>query len=63
MDQVLAASDSNIAVDNLVARLAAAGVSVVRLGRPNAVRPELLRHCLDHVADAHAKPGGDSRRT
>jgi len=44
---VLATSDSNIAVDNLVEGCAAAGLRVVRLGRPEAVRPELLKHCVD----------------
>ena len=44
---MLASSDSNIAVDNLLEGLAAAGVRVVRLGRPDAVRPELLQFCPD----------------
>jgi hypothetical protein len=44
---ILATSDSNIAVDNLVEGCAAVGLRVVRLGRPEAVRPELLRYCID----------------
>lgn len=44
---ILATSDSNIAVDNLVQGAAAAGLRVVRLGRPEAIRPELLRYCID----------------
>jgi hypothetical protein len=44
---ILATSDSNIAVDNLVEGCAAAGLRVVRLGRPEAIRPELLRYCID----------------
>lgn len=44
---ILATSDSNIAVDNLVEGCAAAGLRVVRLGRPEAIRPEILRFCID----------------
>ena len=38
---VLATSDSNIAVDNLVEGCANAGLKVIRLGRPEAIRPEV----------------------
>ena len=44
---ILATSDSNIAVDNLLDGLAAANVRVVRLGKPDMVRPELLEYCID----------------
>ena len=44
---VLATSDSNIAVDNLLEGLVKMGVRVVRLGRPDRVRPELLQYCVD----------------
>jgi hypothetical protein len=44
---ILATSDSNIAVDNLVEGCANAGLRVIGLGRPEAVRPELLRFCID----------------
>lgn len=44
---ILATSDSNIAVDNLVEGCANVGLQVVRLGRPEAIRPELLRFCID----------------
>ena len=47
--KVLATSGSNIAVDNLVEGLAAAGIKVLRLGRPESIRPELTRHCLDYI--------------
>mmetsp|Transcript_488 Transcript_488/g.815 ORF Transcript_488/g.815 Transcript_488/m.815 type:complete len:663 (-) Transcript_488:224-2212(-) len=45
--KILACSDSNIAVDNLVAGCAAAGLEVVRLGRPEAItNPRLLQYTL-----------------
>lgn len=45
--KILACSDSNIAVDNLVAGCAAAGLAVVRLGRPEAItNPKLLEYTL-----------------
>ncbi|KAJ1490860.1 P-loop containing nucleoside triphosphate hydrolase protein, partial [Baffinella frigidus] len=44
---VLATSDSNIAVDNILEGLAKMGIRVVRLGRPDKVRPELLQYCVD----------------
>jgi hypothetical protein len=47
---ILATSDSNIAVDNLVEGCANAGLRVIRLGRPEAIRPELLRFCIDRPA-------------
>ena len=40
---VLATSDSNIAVDNMLEGLVKMGIRVVRLGRPDRVRPELLQ--------------------
>jgi len=54
---ILATSDSNIAVDNLVEGCAAVGLRVVRLGRPEAIRPELLRYCIDRPASTYDKPG------
>jgi hypothetical protein len=47
VNPILATSDSNIAVDNLVEGCANVGLRVVRLGRPEAIRPELLRYCID----------------
>ncbi|GAX22248.1 hypothetical protein FisN_19Lh318 [Fistulifera solaris] len=44
---ILATSDSNIAVDNLVEGCANVGLRVIRIGRPEAIRPELLRYCID----------------
>jgi hypothetical protein len=50
---ILATSDSNIAVDNLVEGCAAVGLQVVRLGRPEAIRPELLRFCIDRPPSSY----------
>ena len=50
---ILATSDSNIAVDNLVEGCAAVGLRVVRLGRPEAIRPELLRFCIDRPPSSY----------
>jgi hypothetical protein len=55
---VLATSDSNIACDNLLEGLANAGVRVVRLGRSDNVRPELLQYCLDVGGGAGGGGGG-----
>ena len=55
---ILATSDSNIAVDNLVEGCANVGLRVVRLGRPEAIRPELLRHCIDRPSDNRGNGGG-----
>lgn len=51
-DRVLACAPSNLAVDNLVEPLAAAGVAVVRVGHPARVLPALHATTLDaRVAD------------
>ena len=46
---ILANSDSNIAVDDLVEGSANFRLRAVRLGRPGAIRPEFLRHCIDRA--------------
>ena len=45
--KVLAAAPSNVAVDNLTERLAAAGVRLVRLGHPARVLPSVIDSTLD----------------
>lgn len=45
--QVLACAPSNLAVDNLVERLAAAKVRVVRVGHPARATPLTQRYTLD----------------
>lgn len=57
MSPILATSDSNIAVDNLVEGCANVGLRVVRLGRPEAIRPELLQYCIDR-SPADSRGGG-----
>ena len=54
---ILATSDSNIAVDNLVEGCANVGLRVVRLGRPEAIRPELLRYCVDRPGNGGGRGG------
>lgn len=49
-EKVLATADSNVAVDNLVERLAERGVKVVRVGHPARVTPSLREHTLDLMA-------------
>ncbi len=52
-EQVLATAPSNLAVDNLVERLADAGLSCVRIGHPARVLPGLLAHTLDALVEGH----------
>ncbi len=50
---VLACAPSNLAVDNLLERLVAAGEPVIRLGHPARVLPELREHTLDALVENH----------
>jgi len=52
-ERVLAAAPSNLAVDNLLERLLAAGVDGVRAGHPARVLPSLLQHTLEARTEAH----------
>lgn len=52
--RVLACAPSNLAVDNMAERLAAAGVKLVRLGHPVRVLPEVQAHTLDALVEEHA---------
>lgn len=47
--KILAAADSNVAVDNIVERLDKLGVEVVRIGHPARVIPSLRRRSLDYL--------------
>eukprot|EP00873_Tetraselmis_striata_P027611 jgi/Tetstr1/447875/TSEL_035184.t1 len=58
---VLATSDSNIAVDNLLEGCAKAGMQVVRMGRPEAVRVDLNQYMLETMAQAES--GGTADRS
>jgi len=51
--KVLACAPSNIAVDNLFEKLLTSGATVVRLGHPARVLPELRAHTLDLIVDDH----------
>jgi predicted DNA helicase len=50
---ILAATDSNVAVDNLVEKLARAGLKVLRMGHPARVNENLIEYALDHVIMDH----------
>ena len=50
---VLAVASSNLAVDNLLERLIAAGENAIRLGHPARVTPELREHTLDLLVENH----------
>ncbi len=50
--KILAAADSNVAVDNLVERLDKLGVNVVRIGHPARVIPSLRSRSLDYLVQA-----------
>lgn len=52
-EKVLACAGSNIAVDNILERLVAAGERAVRLGHPARVLPELQSHTLDLMVEEH----------
>ena len=52
-NRVLASAPSNTGVDNMVERLAMAGVSVVRLGHPARVKDWLREHTLDSLVEGH----------
>lgn len=51
-ETVLATAPSNLAVDNVLERLVAAGVPVVRLGHPARVLASLLEHTLNVQVEA-----------
>ena len=53
-ERVLACAPSNLAVDNMLERLLAAGEKAVRLGHPARVLPELREHTLDLMVENHA---------
>lgn len=51
--RVLACAPSNLAVDNVFARLLAHGEGAVRIGHPARVQEDLRAHSLDGIVDAH----------
>lgn len=52
-DKVLAAADSNTAVDNLLELLAGKELNVIRIGHPIRVNKKLSEHTLDEVVLEH----------
>lgn len=53
-DKVLATADSNVAVDNLVERLADTPTEAIRVGHPVRVSPLLRDHTLDYRVLEHS---------
>ncbi|HLU47531.1 MAG TPA: IGHMBP2 family helicase [Planctomycetota bacterium] len=63
-ERVIASAASNIAVDNLVERLAARGLRVVRIGHPARLLPTVLAHSLENLVredEAHSVAGSVRR--
>eukprot|EP00930_Biecheleria_cincta_P097826 TRINITY_DN89514_c0_g1_i1.p1 TRINITY_DN89514_c0_g1~~TRINITY_DN89514_c0_g1_i1.p1 ORF type:complete len:883 (+),score=142.69 TRINITY_DN89514_c0_g1_i1:37-2649(+) len=58
---ILACSDSNTAVDNLVEGFASIGLDVCRLGLPEAIRPDLTKYSLDAHENNMGSPGGKGK--
>ncbi|SDL84721.1 IGHMBP2 family helicase [Halarsenatibacter silvermanii] len=52
-EKVLATADSNVAVDNLVERLADTPTEAIRIGHPVRVSPLLRDHTLDYRVQEH----------
>lgn len=52
-EKVLACAPSNLAVDNLLERLLAAGEKAIRIGHPARVLPTLREHTLDLIVENH----------
>lgn len=52
-DRVLVCAPSNLAVDNVLEKLLAAGEDALRLGHPARVLPGLREHTLDLVVEDH----------
>ena len=52
-ERVLACAPSNLAVDNLLERLLAAGERAIRIGHPARVLPALREQTLDVLLDSH----------
>jgi len=50
-NRVLATVDSNITVDNIVERLIAKGVQIVRVGNPTRILKSIQKHTLDYLIE------------
>ena len=48
-DSILACSESNTAVDNLVHGLLKEGINCLRLGRPESTSPQLIPYSLEGI--------------
>lgn len=52
-DKVLVCAPSNLAVDNVLERLVAAGEKALRLGHPARIMEHLRVHSLDYMVESH----------
>ena len=58
---LLATSDSNIAVDNLLEGITAHGINAIRVGRPENIREDLLHYSMDELMRSQGRGNARSQ--